>query len=83
MTVRPVKVSCLVLFRDLEIPDKYRGEINQALQKLKLSLDDLGKVDNSCPPHPNKNTLQKVGGAIQDVNPEEVKPEESPIDVID
>ena len=69
--------------RDLAFPERYRGEINQVLSKLKLNMDELSLVDNSCPPHPNESALQKVEGAIKDVNPKEVTPEEPPIDVRD
>ena len=78
-----INLVTYLLNRDLEFPEKYRGEISQTLSKLKLNMDELRKVDNSCPPHPDKNTFQKVESAIEDVNPEEVKPESPPIDVKD
>ena len=76
--------ASLILFcRDLEFPERYKEEIQQSLSKLKVNFDELKKVDNSCPPHPTKTAFQKVEGAIDDVNPEEVKPEGKVVDVKD
>lgn len=61
--------GCTVYTRALEFPEKYLGEINQALAKMNLNLDEFKKVDNSCPPHPALTAVDRVEGAVADLVP--------------
>lgn len=78
-----LSIKEVVFCRDLEFPEEYREEINDALHKLKLDVKDLKLVDNSCPPHPEKTPAEQVEGAIEDINPEKVSTEPPPIDTRD
>ena len=59
-----IGVTNLKSDRDLELPEQYKGEINEALMKLKLDISELRLVNNSCPPHPNETFTDIIGGGF-------------------
>ena len=56
-------------------------EMTEAIEKVGLRWEDFKRVNNSCPPHPKESLLSEVVGGIKDINPPEVKPQESPVDI--
>lgn len=61
--------GCTVYSRSLEFPEQYRGEINQALAKMNLNIDEFKLVNNTCPPHPKLSALDTIEGEVSDLVP--------------
>lgn len=63
------------------LPEEYIPEISKALEGVGLQWKDFKLVDNSCPPHPEVDSVDNFVGAVKDLNPQEEKPQESPVEI--
>lgn len=63
------------------MPQELVPEMTEAIEKVGLHWEDFKRVDNSCPPHPQESLISDVVGGLKDINPTEVKPQESPVEV--
>ena len=55
--------------------------MTEAIEKVGLHWEDFKLVNNSCPPHPELTAVSEIVGGLKDINPTEVKPQESPVNV--
>ena len=74
-------MSVSVLCRDRKFPEQYRPEVEAALEKVGLRLDEFRMVDNTCPPHPVTNIAQNIKGALTDIMPGPANTAVPPINV--
>lgn len=76
----PDGVSCYQC-RAESLPQELVPEMTEAIEKVGLHWEDFKLVNNSCPPHPEESLISNIVGGIEDINPTEVKPKESPVDI--
>ncbi|CAL5221758.1 g4011 [Coccomyxa viridis] len=70
-----------VYTRAESLPEELVPEMTEAIEKVGLNWKDFKRVNNSCPPHPEESLVSNVVGGLKDINPTEVKPQESPVDI--